>query len=118
MSKIPYMNISKEGGFAQKKIVQKYPLYNNNNATTFSSNKNYIETYFHDDDIPLPTVYEGDALKNTDIKPSLKNDNEKDIKHSLNEKNNEENVKNSYKNSNNNENNSVNKTINKNINEF
>ena len=117
MSKIPYMNISKEGGFAQKKIVQKYPLYNNNNATTFSSNKNYIETYFHDDDIPLPTVYEGDALKNTDIKPSLKNDNEKDIKYSLNEKNNEENVKNSYKNSNNIENNSVNKTINKNINE-
>ena len=38
-----------------------------------TSNKNYIETYFHDDDIPKPMVLEGEALEGSDIKGNINN---------------------------------------------
>ena len=68
MSKIPYMsaksnNKNDEGGFVEATDISK------------KSNKNYIQTYFNDDDIPKPIVYEGNALENSDIKPNIKNSN-------------------------------------------
>ena len=53
-----------DGGFVEATDVSKK-----------SSNKNYIETYFHDDDIPKPMVLEGDALKGSDIKENTKKPN-------------------------------------------
>ena len=42
---------------------------NNNNKIKISyKNKNYIETFFHDDNIPKPNVVEGNALEFSDIK--------------------------------------------------
>ena len=64
-------------------------VFNNNNKIKISyKNKNYIETFFHDDNIPKPNVCEGDALEFTDIKKQEKEINEEEnnnIKNMLDE---------------------------------
>ena len=68
-TKISYINEQNDGGFFEKNKVSKNSENNNIN-----SNKNYIETYFHDDDIPKPIVFEGDGLKDSSIKEKKKED--------------------------------------------
>ena len=70
MSKIPYMkaqsklnNSNNDGGFIEVTDLSK------------KSNKNYVQKYFHDDDIPKPIVYEGSGLNNSEIKPNINNSN-------------------------------------------
>ena len=70
MSKIPYMkaqsklnNLSNDGGFEEVTDLSK------------KSNKNFVQEYFHDDDIPKPIVYEGSGLDNSEIKPNINNTN-------------------------------------------
>ena len=81
MSKIPYRNLKQsdnEGGFIEISDVSNPTNINkNNNNINYNniSNKNYIETYFHDDDIPKPEVFEGVGLENSNIKPNIKNTN-------------------------------------------
>ena len=62
---------------------------NNNNKIKISyKNKNYIETFFHDDNIPKPNVVEGNALEFSDIKNPNKEINEEEnnnIKNMLDE---------------------------------
>ena len=63
MSKIPYMDVNELQGKG-----------NNFETTKFKNiNKNYIQAYFHDDDIPQPIVCEGQALLDSDIKEKKEN---------------------------------------------
>ena len=70
--------------YDNQNIPKTYNPYNNNNIINqpkankeiipeekiVYKNKNYIETYFHDDDIPQPTVCEGNALVFSKMKES------------------------------------------------
>lgn len=68
MSKISYMksqsklnNLNNDGAFEEVTDLSK------------KSNKNFVQEYFHDDDIPEPIVYEGSGLDNSEIKPNINN---------------------------------------------
>ena len=69
--------------YDNQNILKTYSPYNNNiinqpkankeiipEEKIVYKNKNYIETYFHDDDIPQPTVCEGNALVFSKMKES------------------------------------------------
>ena len=74
-----------DGGFVEATDVSKK-----------SSNKNYIETYFHDDDIPQPIVCEGNALVFSKLKESNITQ-EENINKSMGSFNSSDNVKNLFK---------------------
>lgn len=96
-SKINKSNES--GAFIEKtEIISKNPSIVNNT-------KNNKETYFPDEQIPKPTIYEGDKVKNFEGKSSLKNNGNnnyiEDKYNSVNKKSIENNINNSIKSSNN-----------------
>ena len=75
----------------QNKINKKSEIKNNENNKNIEKqsiiykDKNYIETYFHDDDIPKPEVYEGNALEfsKKSIESNNSNNSNKNIKNLL-----------------------------------
>ena len=75
----------------QNKINKKSEIKNNENNKNIEKqsiiykDKNYIETYFHDDDIPKPEICEGNALEfsKKSIESNNSNNSNKNIKNLL-----------------------------------
>ena len=75
----------------QNKINKKSEIKNNENnkdiekQSIIYKDKNYIETYFHDDDIPKPEICEGNALEfsKKSIESNNSNNSNKNIKNLL-----------------------------------
>ena len=65
VKKVPYI----DNQYHQSKIqMSKIPYVNVGMDPAQQSKKNYIQTYFHDDDIPTPIVCEGETIKESGIK--------------------------------------------------
>ena len=75
----------------QNKINKKSEIKNNENNKNIEKksiiykDKNYIETYFHDDDIPKPEIWQGNALEfsKKSIESNNSNNSNKNIKNLL-----------------------------------
>ena len=91
VQKIPNINEK----YQQSKIqMSRIPYKNIGMDPMQSNNKNYIQKYFHDDDIPEPIVCEGESIKEFNIKVNnsdMKLDKEEE--HSSHSSHNNENIK-------------------------
>ena len=57
---------SKKSNINNQKKDKKEDIFEGQSNIEYKD-KNFIETYFHDDDIPQPTVFEGNALEFSDV---------------------------------------------------
>ena len=90
LKNIPKTNISENKNVINQNKSKKETIPEEN---IVYKNKNYIETYFHDDDIPQPIVCEGNALVFSKLKESNINQ-EENINKSMGSFNSSDNVKN------------------------
>jgi hypothetical protein len=85
IQKVPNINDK----YQQSKIqMSKIPYKNIGMDPKQSNNKNYIQKYFHEDDIPDPIVCEGESIKESNIKikdTDMKLDNKEEHSSHINE---------------------------------